>query len=196
MIRTCPDRPWGPPSLLYKRYRVFPWGQAAGARRWPFTPSSAEVKERVELYLYSTSGPSWPVLGRTFIMKSFVLWDCIVVAYYTDITGMTYNKKMLLSCLQEDVLHPDVRVNLFMSILPWGSDLVEFRFWMYCAIQLKFKYSYLDISSQVVLIRFQTLPNFVNFNEFYWLCSIIFDCSEVLAFSNETNANLRCCLVW
>jgi hypothetical protein len=26
-------------------------------------PASAEVKERVELYLYSTSGPSWPVLG-------------------------------------------------------------------------------------------------------------------------------------
>jgi hypothetical protein len=27
------------------------------------TPSSADVKERVELYLYTTSGPSWPVLG-------------------------------------------------------------------------------------------------------------------------------------
>ena len=26
-------------------------------------PSSAEVKERVELYLYSLSEPSWPVLG-------------------------------------------------------------------------------------------------------------------------------------
>jgi hypothetical protein len=26
-------------------------------------PSSAEVKERVELYLYSPSEPSWPVLG-------------------------------------------------------------------------------------------------------------------------------------
>jgi hypothetical protein len=26
-------------------------------------PSSAKVKERVELYLYSTSGPSWPVIG-------------------------------------------------------------------------------------------------------------------------------------
>jgi hypothetical protein len=25
-------------------------------------PSSAEVKERLELYLYSPSGPSWPVL--------------------------------------------------------------------------------------------------------------------------------------
>jgi len=27
------------------------------------TPSSAEVKETVELYLYSPSGPSWPVIG-------------------------------------------------------------------------------------------------------------------------------------
>jgi hypothetical protein len=27
-------------------------------------PSRAEVKERVELYLYSPSGPSWPVIGR------------------------------------------------------------------------------------------------------------------------------------
>jgi len=26
-------------------------------------PSKAEVKERVELYLYSLYGPSWPVLG-------------------------------------------------------------------------------------------------------------------------------------
>jgi hypothetical protein len=28
-------------------------------------PSSAEVKERVDLYLYSPSGSSWPVIGRT-----------------------------------------------------------------------------------------------------------------------------------
>jgi len=26
-------------------------------------PSGAEVKERVELYLHSPSGPAWPVLG-------------------------------------------------------------------------------------------------------------------------------------
>jgi hypothetical protein len=24
IFRTCPDRPWGPPSLLYDGYRVFP----------------------------------------------------------------------------------------------------------------------------------------------------------------------------
>jgi hypothetical protein len=29
------------------------------------TPSSAEVKERVMIYLYSLSGPSWPILGIT-----------------------------------------------------------------------------------------------------------------------------------
>jgi hypothetical protein len=28
---TCPDRSWGPPSLLYSGYRVFPGGKAAGA---------------------------------------------------------------------------------------------------------------------------------------------------------------------
>jgi len=27
------------------------------------SPSSPEVKERVQLYIYSPSGPSWPVLG-------------------------------------------------------------------------------------------------------------------------------------
>jgi len=42
-----PDCPWNPPSLLYERYPVFPGGKGAGAWRWPTTPSSAEVKERV-----------------------------------------------------------------------------------------------------------------------------------------------------
>jgi len=42
---------------------VFPGGKAAGAWRRSSTPSSAKVKERVELYLYSSSGPQWSVLG-------------------------------------------------------------------------------------------------------------------------------------
>jgi hypothetical protein len=37
-----------------------------GAWSWPPTPSSAEVKERVELYPYSPSGPSWPLLRLSF----------------------------------------------------------------------------------------------------------------------------------
>ena len=65
IFRIRPDRLWGPPSLLYNGCRVFSRGKAAGAWRWSPTPSSAEVKEGVELYLYSPSGPSWPVLGWT-----------------------------------------------------------------------------------------------------------------------------------
>jgi hypothetical protein len=34
-----PDRPWGPPSLLYNGYRVFPRGKTAGPWRWPPIPS-------------------------------------------------------------------------------------------------------------------------------------------------------------
>ena len=62
-FNTRPDRPWDLPSPLYNGYRVsFP-----GVKRWgrcvnrPL-PSSAEVKERVQLYLYSQFGPSWSVL--------------------------------------------------------------------------------------------------------------------------------------
>jgi hypothetical protein len=43
IFRACPDRPWGPHSLLYNGYRVFPGDNAAGAWRWPLTPSSGEV---------------------------------------------------------------------------------------------------------------------------------------------------------
>jgi len=65
IFRTRPDRLWDPPSLLYKGYRVFPGSKAVRAWPWPPTPSNAEVKERVELYFYSTSGPSRPVIGWT-----------------------------------------------------------------------------------------------------------------------------------
>ena len=30
IFRIHPERPWGPPSLLYNEYRVFPEGKAAG----------------------------------------------------------------------------------------------------------------------------------------------------------------------
>ena len=39
-----------------------------------YPPLSAEVKERVELYLYSTSWSSWPVIGGTFISSPWQQW--------------------------------------------------------------------------------------------------------------------------
>jgi len=42
---TYPDRPWGPPSLLYNGYRVFPGGkERPGRDADPSPPSSAVVK--------------------------------------------------------------------------------------------------------------------------------------------------------
>ena len=64
IFRTRRDRPWGPPSLLYSGYRVsFQGVKRTGRGVGHPSPSSAEVKERIELYLYDRSGPSWPVIG-------------------------------------------------------------------------------------------------------------------------------------
>ena len=72
IFHTCPDRPWGPPSLLYNGYRVFPGGKERPGRDADPSPSSNAVgHERVELYLYSPDGPyglyraSVPVQGCT-----------------------------------------------------------------------------------------------------------------------------------
>ena len=52
IFRARSDRPWGPPSLLYNGYRVFfPGIKRLGRGIKHPLPSSAEVKERVRLYL-------------------------------------------------------------------------------------------------------------------------------------------------
>jgi hypothetical protein len=54
IFRISPDRSWGPHNPLYNGYRVFPGGNVRlGSEADPSPPSSAEVKYRVELYLYS-----------------------------------------------------------------------------------------------------------------------------------------------
>ena len=58
-FRTCPDRPWGPPSLLYNGYRVFPMGKERPGRDTdPSPPSSAVVMK-------GWSYTSTPPMGRT-----------------------------------------------------------------------------------------------------------------------------------
>jgi hypothetical protein len=63
---TRPDQSQVPPSFLYNGYRVsFPGVKQlrCGINNSP--PSSAKFKERVQIYLYSLSGPSRPVIGQT-----------------------------------------------------------------------------------------------------------------------------------
>ena len=74
-IKSSLDRPRRPLSSLYNKYRVSFLGikrPERGDNQPP--PSSAEVKDRVEPYLYSYSGPLWPVLGWT-LHFSFINTD-------------------------------------------------------------------------------------------------------------------------
>ena len=64
----------GPIQPPIQWLRVFPGVKRPG-RGVDFPPtSSAKVKERVELYLYSTFGPSWPLLGWTFLYLCVLNW--------------------------------------------------------------------------------------------------------------------------
>ena len=72
IFRTCPERPWSPPSLLYNEYRDIPRGkERQGRDADPSSPCSAVVNKRVKLYLYFPYGlyglyrASVPVQGYT-----------------------------------------------------------------------------------------------------------------------------------
>jgi hypothetical protein len=66
IFRTRSGRPWGPPSLLCYGYRFsFPGVKRPGRGVEHPPPSSSEIKERVQLYPYFPSGPSWQVIGWT-----------------------------------------------------------------------------------------------------------------------------------
>ena len=54
--------PTQPPILWVQS--LFPGVKRPGRGVDHLPKSNTEVKERVELYLYCPSGPSWPVLGR------------------------------------------------------------------------------------------------------------------------------------
>jgi len=45
-------------------------------------PSNTEVKKRVELYLYSTHGPSWTVIGWTLLLPFYLHFEDHYFAHY------------------------------------------------------------------------------------------------------------------
>jgi len=68
---TSSKQPWGPPSFLYKGYRLISGVKLPELGLSHPSEFSSEVKERVELYLYSPCGPSWPVLMWIFYLLTY-----------------------------------------------------------------------------------------------------------------------------
>jgi hypothetical protein len=87
-ISARPDWPWGPPSLLYNGYRVFPGGKVRrGCAAEHSPPSSAEVLEEqsyTSITLWVTNGP---VAG---------------LLYFTCFTWMKVKETSNMACLFYD----------------------------------------------------------------------------------------------
>jgi hypothetical protein len=79
-------------------------------------PSSAEIKERVELYVYSPSGASWPVLGWT--LPLLYLFACMLEVLYPQ-----------TAVLSE--MSGTVNSTVFWNVRPWTDQLSTFypQFW-------------------------------------------------------------------
>ena len=76
IFRTCPDRSWGPASLLYNGYRVFLGGkERLGRDADPSTSSSAVVKKG---YTYTT-----PLLPLRAVQPVQSLSACRMVHFTT-----------------------------------------------------------------------------------------------------------------
>jgi len=63
ILHTRPDRPWAHPASYTMGTGSFPGVKQPGRDVDHPPPSRGEVKEGVDLYVYSSFGPSWAVLG-------------------------------------------------------------------------------------------------------------------------------------
>ena len=114
IFRTCPDRPWGPHSLLYNGYRVFPGGkERPGRDADPSSPSSAVGNERVELYLYS---PVWAVRP----VQSLSACTRVTFTFYRYLTKLNHEdkNKYAIKLSKFFYLPTDAQENCFNLLAP------------------------------------------------------------------------------
>ena len=132
-----PSRPpWDPPSLLYNRYRVSLEGVKRPGRGVDHQPtSSAEIEERVVLFLYSSSGPSWSVPGEdlhfTCILYSWVWlckvhWESLVqgaMIYFLILLKWSGYVLLALTSVKHPILYLCLKVTVFLDMEP--CSLIE-----------------------------------------------------------------------
>jgi hypothetical protein len=120
IFRTRPDQPWGPPSLLYNGYWVFPGVKRPDRGVDHPTPSIVEDKERVELYLYSPSEPLWPVLGWPLPLFTRSVRLCLV-GYLTPYWQERHNGTVS-PITQDSIVCPCCN---FHTWLMWATKLLH-----------------------------------------------------------------------
>ena len=113
-------------------------------------PSSAEVKKRVELYIYSPFGPSWPVTGWTWTLKTW--------------------RKSVLAIKRVFHLSPQLSFDAFLALINISQVMLEMRAKPHVCIQVVAGYcrtllmeteECLKISLQLANIKFNSKPRFV-----------------------------------
>jgi len=75
IFRTCPDRLWGAPSLLYNGYRVFPGGKEWPGRGSDLSPPSSAVVKKEQSYT------STPPMGHTACTEPQCLYNGALYLY-------------------------------------------------------------------------------------------------------------------
>jgi hypothetical protein len=83
ILHTLPDRSWGPPASCTIGTGSLSWALSRQGVTLTTHPPRAEVKERVELYPYSPSGPSRSVLGWALL---YFIISTLVVALIFQVT--------------------------------------------------------------------------------------------------------------
>ena len=68
IFRARPDLPWATQPPIQWAQSLSRGESGRGVALTTHLPSSAEVEGRVEIYLCSRSGPSWPLLGWTLLL--------------------------------------------------------------------------------------------------------------------------------
>ena len=76
IFHTCPYWPWGPPSLLYNGYRVFPMGKEGPKRDTKPSPLL------VPLVMKEQSYTSTPPMGRTACTEPQCLYNRALYLFY------------------------------------------------------------------------------------------------------------------
>ena len=80
IFRTCPDRPWDPPSLLYNGYRVFPGGKVRPGRDTDPSPLLVPWSRK------SRAIPLLPPMSRTACTEPQCLYNRAYAPAYQTVT--------------------------------------------------------------------------------------------------------------